>query len=345
MIIKNLVVKELILNPVTGLDRSNAREIFLKEAEFMKKFDHKGLPKMYDIFCQDDRDYLVMDYIEGKTLEEIINASQEPVNEKKAIKWIIEVSEIIDYLHNSFHSPVVYRDLKPSNIIITPENEPKLVDFGIARYYNPDKDSDTFNYGSPGYAAPEQYRGHGQTSPQTDIFGLGVILYQMLTKYDPVQKPLHFPELTKLNPSISKKLALIVSRAIELDPKKRYISMIEFKEKLEKYLSPTVSEEREEVPCEKPVDTIWPAVNNFLIPLVILLFAFSVFDLFFGITPLRSAFILSLIFGVPAYLIIYCIVRCLQYMSHFRHNYTFTRVSAVIITFVAVIMFTRIFYT
>jgi len=233
---RKLVVKELLFPVERGLDTETAKEIFFREAEFMVKFDHPGLPKMYGIFSQDGREYIAMDYIEGKTLEEIINSSEVPVDTEKAINWTVKLAEIMDYLHNSFEKPVIYRDLKPSNIIITPENGVKLVDFGIARYYNPDKDTDTFSYGSPGYAAPEQYKGRGQSGPQSDIFGLGVILFQMLTGYDPTLKPFTFPDMQKMNPHISDNLKNIINRAIETDPVKRYISMAEFKENLEKIM-------------------------------------------------------------------------------------------------------------
>lgn len=232
---KKFVVKELFFTPQAGLDPSSAKEIFFREAEFMAKFDHEGVPGMYGVFIHDGKDYIAMDYIEGKTLEEIINTSEGPINEDDAIKWTVEIASILDYLHNSFHQPVVYRDLKPSNIIITPEGKPKLVDFGIARYYNPDKNTDTFNYGSPGYAAPEQYKGRGQSTPQSDIFGLGVILFQMLTKYDPSLKPFTFPSMKSLNPFVSAALEAIVKRAIQLEPLKRYISIMEFSEALMKY--------------------------------------------------------------------------------------------------------------
>jgi len=232
---KKFVVKELMFSGEAGLDMSTAREIFFREAEFIVKFNHPGLPAMYGIFTENNRDYLTMDYIEGKNLEEIINSSPEPISEESAINWVIKIAHILDYLHNSFHAPIVYRDLKPSNIIITPGGNPKLVDFGICRYYNPEKNTDTFSYGSPGYAAPEQYRGRGQSTPRTDVFGLGVILFQMLTKYDPTLKPLTFPPMKSLNPLISGELESIISRAIQLDPANRYISIMEFKEKLERY--------------------------------------------------------------------------------------------------------------
>ncbi|MEQ8221016.1 MAG: serine/threonine-protein kinase [Candidatus Eremiobacterota bacterium] len=232
---RKFVVKELMFAEGTVFDPETAREIFFREAEFMAKFDHPGLPKTYGVFSQNGRDYITMDYIEGQTLEEIINASNVPLEEEKAINWAIEIATIIDYLHNSFHAPVIYRDLKPANIIITPSGKVKLVDFGIARFFNPDKNTDTFRCGSPGYAAPEQYKGRGQTGTQTDVFGLGVILFQMLTKYDPTVKLFAFPPMKSLNQSISSELEKIITRAIQLNPLKRYISMAEFREELQKY--------------------------------------------------------------------------------------------------------------
>ena len=137
---KKFVVKELNFSQEAGLDISTAKEIFHREAEFMAKINHPGVPKMYGVFPQDGKDYLTMDYIEGKTLEEIINTSEGSISEENAIKWTAELADILNYLHNSFHQPIVYRDLKPSNIIIKPDGKPVLVDFGIARYYNPDKE-------------------------------------------------------------------------------------------------------------------------------------------------------------------------------------------------------------
>ncbi|MEQ8186537.1 MAG: serine/threonine-protein kinase [Candidatus Eremiobacterota bacterium] len=233
---KKFVVKELIFAEGTGFDDETAREIFFREAEFMAKFDHPGLPKTYGVFSQNGRDYITMDYIEGKTLEEIINASKVPLKEEKAIKWAIEIAGIIDYLHNSFHAPVIYRDLKPANIIVTPSGKIKLVDFGIARFFNPDKNTDTFRCGSPGYAAPEQYKGRGQSGTQTDVFGLGVILFQMLTKYDPTVKLFTFPPMKSLNSSVTPELERIITRSIQINPLKRYISMDEFREELRRYL-------------------------------------------------------------------------------------------------------------
>jgi len=233
---KKLVVKEVIFHEKIEPDIESAKEMFFREAEIMAKFNHPGLPKMYGAFSQDEREYIAMDYIEGKTLEEILDSSPGPLEEEKAIKWALMLADILNYLHSAFPSPVVYRDIKPSNVIITPEGTPKLIDFGIARHYRPDKTTDTFRLGTPGYAAPEQHKNKGQSTPQTDIFGLGVLLFQMLAKYDPTLTPFKFPPLKSLNPSVSLELENTVSRAIELEPAKRYVNMQEFKEELEKYL-------------------------------------------------------------------------------------------------------------
>ena len=232
---KQLVVKELNFSAEARVNNDSAKEIFFRESEFMARFEHAGLPGMHGIFSQDGHDYITMDYVKGSTLEDIINKSNAPIPLEKALKWAIEIADILNYLHNTFEMPLIYKDLKPSNIMITPQEKVMIIDFGICRYYNPDKDTDTFRLGSPGYAAPEQYKGRGQSCIQTDIYALGVILFQMVTKYDPTLTPFKFPPIKSLNPSIDDELEAIINRAIQLQPLKRYIGALELKEKLEKY--------------------------------------------------------------------------------------------------------------
>jgi len=317
---KKFVVKELLFTEKTGMDPDTAREIFFREAEFMVRFKHCGIPAMYGIFSQDGKEYLVMDYVEGRTLEKIIMSAPGPVPEDRAIKWTIELAKILDYLHNSFHTPVVYRDLKPSNIIITPEGSAKLVDFGIARYYNPDKNTDTFSFGSPGYAAPEQYKGKGQSSPQTDIFGLGVILFQMLTKYDPTLKPFTFPSMKSLNPVVPARLEEIVTRAIQLNPMKRYISMAEFCETLEKYAG-VRTDSYSYTSSSVPPSSGYKKTNPLIIILIIagVLIISSMFGghvCIFSMIPVLIAFF---IFYVIIFIIYYASVHFVNYI--FRKNY------------------------
>ena len=277
------VVKELNFSKACGIDETTAKEIFFREAEFMVNFNHAGLPKTCGIFTEQGLDYLTMDYIEGKTLEEILTSSKKPLSEEKAVKWTGELCEILDYLHNSFKAPIVYRDLKPSNIIITPDDKLKLVDFGIARYYNPDKSTDTFSYGSPGYAAPEQYRGRGQSSPQSDVYGLGVILYQMLTLYDPSVKPFTFPSMKTLNPSVRPGMEDIIRRAIEMEPLKRYISVNDFRDSLLKYTG------ADKIASEKSGNSAWirfyKTAGLFVISLCIVFYFFQPFQMFYNPEP------------------------------------------------------------
>jgi len=234
---KELVVKKLIFSSKTGLEEKDIKEIFSREVEFLSRFDHPGLPRVYGTFRQGKDDYLVLEYIKGRTLEEILHNSGSSVSVDRALRWAIEIETELTEFHNSFEAPIIYKDLKPSNIIINPLDNPRLIDFGTSRYYNPDKDSDTHRLGTPGYAAPEQYR--GQSTAQSDVFALGVILFQMLTGYDPTVAPLKFPSMRALNPFIHSDLEAIVGRAIEKDPFRRYISVMEFKENLEKYMMRT----------------------------------------------------------------------------------------------------------
>jgi len=293
---KKFVVKELIFTKALGIEEKTAREIFFREAGFMGKFEHAGIPKIYGVFSQDGKDYLIMDYIEGKSLEDIIS-SEKKIPREKAVRWTIELADILDYLHNSFHTPIVYRDLKPSNIIITPDNNATLVDFGIARYYNPDKNTDTFSYGSPGYAAPEQYKGRGQSSPLTDVFGLGVILFQMLTLYDPTLKPFTFPPADELNRTISHELKAIITRAIQLDPLQRFISMQEFKEALGKYINPC--KKLQEVNNIKKSPT-HPSVIAIYSGLIAVVFFITLFMWPMGLICLTVGFFFSLA-GIASY--------------------------------------------
>ncbi len=242
-----VVIKELNPSAACFDDPEQAGELFEKEAEFMKRFSHDGIPKIFDFFKENDRDYLVIEYIDGQTLEEILKSNPASVTVEKSISWAIEIADIMDYLHNSFEFPIVYRDIKPANIMITQMGRIKLIDFGIARYYNPDKSVDTFRLGSPGYAPPELYKGIVQSSPQSDIYSLGVLLFQMLTKYDPTESPFKFPPMKSLYPDIPDKLEKIVLKSIEIQPLNRYLSMTDFKEALMNYMGV-----KEEISVIKP---------------------------------------------------------------------------------------------
>jgi len=317
---RTVVIKEFDLQEMAGLKEDDAKDLFLKELEFLKKFNHPGLPEFYEYFSLDSGQYIVMEFIDGKTLEEIIDSSKNPVNKEKAVKWAIELADILDYLHNSFHKPVVYRDLKPANIIITYANKARLIDFGISRYYDPDKHTDTLRLGSPGYAAPEQYKGRGQTGPQADIFSLGVILFQLLTGYDPTERPFKFPVLKELNPGVSDELSKIVEKAINLKPLNRYISARDFKDTLEKYVR-----HRPATPVNPPAPVVMGSTDffetlppfrasfySFLYSIILVVFSGGICSLMEGCTFQEGIYTVCWIYGITVYL---CTVVYAKFLS------------------------------
>ena len=216
-------------------EKSNKGKTFSNEAKLLSNIVHPGLPDFYDCFELGTNNYILMEYIEGSSLEDILNEEKGPLREKDVLNWGIHLCEILFYLHTLKPQPVIYRDLKPSNIIITDEGLARLIDFGVSRRYNPGKDRDTERLGTPGYAAPEQYRKKAQSTPRSDIYALGVVLFQLLTFYDPSDTPFRLPSLRKLNPLISEELEWIIGKAMNLDPRDRYLDSALFMEELVDY--------------------------------------------------------------------------------------------------------------
>ncbi|MDW8802984.1 serine/threonine-protein kinase [Clostridium sp. A1-XYC3] len=201
---------------------------FLAEPNILKNLSHPGIPRVVDIFYEDDNLYIVEDYIEGQTLQDYVknNGSVKP----EQIGDIgISICEIIEYLH-SFNPPIIYRDLKPSNIMITPSGRIVLIDFGISRIYKKGGDKDTIYMGSKGYAAPEQY-GTEQTCKQTDIYGLGAVIYFMVSGKAPavLLEPL---KDENYGSEVSFRLKRIIQRAMQIDIIDRYPSVEIMKKEL-----------------------------------------------------------------------------------------------------------------
>ncbi|MBK1811117.1 serine/threonine protein kinase [Clostridium sp. YIM B02505] len=200
----------------------------LSECNILKNLNHSGIPRIVDIFYEKNYVYLVEDYVEGKTLFEYVKNEQGV--ELENIKTIIlEISEIIEYLH-SLNPPIIYRDLKPSNIIINPSGKVFLVDFGISKFYKVDSDSDTICMGSSGYAAPEQH-GLAQSCKQTDIYGMGMVIYFMITGKVPFSgaEPLFDENYDK---NINKDFIRIIKKCVQPEIKDRYTSVYELKKEV-----------------------------------------------------------------------------------------------------------------
>lgn len=219
-------VKEMSASIVT--DAAEMQRIvndFQREAQILASLDHPNIPKVVDYFNEAGRYYLVMEYVTGDTLEALLEMRQQPFAEEEVRHWSTQLCDALAYLHTC--SPaIVFRDLKPANIMLDQSGRIKLIDFGIVRLFKPDKKKDTTLLGTIGYAAPEQYK--GQTTPRSDIYALGVTLHELLTLHDPTTAPLQkLPSVRQTNPNISKEMEQVVSRAVEHSPNKRWSSVRE----------------------------------------------------------------------------------------------------------------------
>lgn len=207
-------------------------EAFQREARLLAVLSHPNLVRVSDSFQDGDRHYMVMEFVPGRTLEEMLEEQTEPFPEDRVLVWAEQLCDVLSYLHGQ-NPKIIYRDLKPGNVMIVEGKDTvKLLDLGIARLYKPGKQKDTILLGTPGYAPPEQY-GKGQTDERSDIYALGALLHHLLSLRDPSQHPLEeFPPLRSLNPKVSQHVAAAVARALEKERSKRFPSAQEMKEAL-----------------------------------------------------------------------------------------------------------------
>lgn len=202
-----------------------ALKSLLDEANLMKKLDHPTLPRIVDIIENNQTVYVVMDYIEGESLNKVLDAyGAQP--QEAVIEWAKQLSNVLDYLHTQ-SPPVIYRDMKPANIMLKPDGTVRLIDFGIAREYKEGKAGDTEAIGTRGYAAPEQFGGKGQTDARTDIYSLGVTLYHLVTGKNPAEPPYELYPIRHWDPNLSSGLEWLIQKCTQLNPNDRYQSCAE----------------------------------------------------------------------------------------------------------------------
>ncbi len=191
----------------------------LAEANLMKRLDHPALPRIVDIIDNGVTIYVVMDYIEGESLDKIINEyGAQP--EEKVINWAMQIADALSYLHGQ-KPPIIYRDMKPANVMLKPEGNIKIIDFGIAREYKEQNLADTTVLGTKGYAPPEQYS--GQTDPRSDIFALGMTMHHLLTGVDPRKGEAYVP-VRQWNPELSEGIEIIIDKCVQPASENRYQS-------------------------------------------------------------------------------------------------------------------------
>jgi serine/threonine protein kinase len=215
-----VAVKEMNRGGLSPQQIAEVTDTFKREALILSGLAHPNLPRIYDHFVDNGRWYIVMDFIEGETLEELLlKATGGYFRVEQVLEIGIRLCGVLDYLHSQL-PPIIFRDLKPANIMLTPADSLYLIDFGVARRFKLGKARDTIPFGSPGYAAPEQY-GSAQTTPQSDIYSLGVTLYQMLTGIDPAQTPFQFAPLQLPGQAMPAGLDLLIMQMLEIDEDRR----------------------------------------------------------------------------------------------------------------------------
>lgn len=223
-------------------DGSKSTQTLLKglerEANILKNVDHAVLPRIVDIINQEGTIYVVMDFIEGETISDRLKKEGAQPQEL-VIEWGIQLASALDYLHN-MNPPVIYRDMKPSNVMIKPEGGVKLIDFGTAKEYIIENNADTTALGTRGYAAPEQFgdaqgRGIYNTDARTDIYNLGATLYHIVTGMNPCEPPYEIKPIREWNPSLSSGLEKIIVKCTQANPNDRYQTCAELMYDLEHY--------------------------------------------------------------------------------------------------------------
>ena len=223
-------------------DGSQSVEMQLKgierEANILKKVDHPVLPRIVDIIDKDGTVYVVMDYIQGLALDRILKEEGAQPQEH-VVEWAKQLASALDYLH-SLNPPIIYRDMKPSNIMLQPDGRVKLIDFGTAKEYKTENIADTTALGTRGYAAPEQFgdeQGNGiyKTDARTDIYCLGATIYHIVTGKNPCEPPYVMRPIREWNPALSSGLEKIILKCIQPDPEDRYQNCSELIYALEHY--------------------------------------------------------------------------------------------------------------
>lgn len=221
------VAKEMRDDLLSITERLPAIQSFQREADLLSRLDHPALPRVMDCFSEGGRHYLIMEYLEGETLEERIERRRHrPFREDEVVEWAVQICNVLEYLHGQ-NPPIIYRDLKPGNLIVDRDGRVRLIDFGIARYFDPSKKTDTLKMGTVGYAPPEQYQGGGQCDARSDIYALGATMYYLLTGRDPQDMPpFSFGQARprEVNPRLSDWIDRVVMTALAYHPDDRFQS-------------------------------------------------------------------------------------------------------------------------
>jgi eukaryotic-like serine/threonine-protein kinase len=229
--VKLVAVKEMINQTRDPGLRQTMLANFEREANILVSLNHPSIPKIYDFFEVNERYYLVQEFIDGKDLEAYLRDLKGSIPEDQIIGWAIEMCTVLEFLHSHKPEPIIFRDVKPSNLMVNRNDHIILIDFGIAKIFKVGQKGTMI--GTEGYAPPEQYR--GEANPTVDIYALGATLHHLLTKKDPrLEAPFTFSErpIRQINPSVSTELESVINTALAYNGKDRYPSAAAMKEAL-----------------------------------------------------------------------------------------------------------------
>jgi len=230
-VVKLVAVKEMINQAPDPLVRQTIVQNFEREANILVALAHPSIPKIFDYFTHDDRSYLVLEHVNGKDLEAVLNESQGFMPEEQVISWAVELCDVLEYLHGHKPEPIIFRDMKPSNVMVNVQNHIVLVDFGIAKIFKSGQKGTMI--GTEGYSPPEQYR--GDATPLADIYALGATLHHILSRKDPrLEAPFTFSErpIRQSNPAVSPDFETVINTALQYNPQDRFQSAAAMKEAL-----------------------------------------------------------------------------------------------------------------
>ncbi|MBI3167540.1 MAG: PQQ-binding-like beta-propeller repeat protein [Chloroflexi bacterium] len=230
-VVKLVAVKEMINMAPDPLVRQTIVQNFEREANLLATLHHPSIPRIYDYFSHDDRSYLVLEFIQGRDLETVINETGGFLAEDQVISWAVQLCDVLEYLHAHKPDPIIFRDMKPSNVMINQSGDVVLVDFGIAKTFQTGIKGTMI--GTEGYSPPEQYR--GDATPLADVYALGATLHHALTRRDPrLEPPFTFAErpIRRINSNVSLELEAVVNTALNYNPTERFSTASAMKEAL-----------------------------------------------------------------------------------------------------------------
>ncbi len=229
---KLCAIKEMVISAPDPQIRELTIKSFEREASMLAMLDHPAIPDVSDYFTEKDRSYLVIDLIRGKDLEAWLEEQTEPLDQETALDWAIQLCDVLAHLHHQKPQPIVFRDLKPSNIMLDQYSRIRIIDFGIAKLFETDHKGTMI--GTEGYSPPEQYR--GQATPAGDVYALGATFHHLLTRQDPrLEPPFTFAErpINAVNPTVTPAFEAVIMRCLSYDPKDRYENAEALKEALQ----------------------------------------------------------------------------------------------------------------